>query len=677
MAGESSSVGKVLGEGGSLSRILPGYEPRPQQVEMAEAVAEAFDEGTRVVIEAATGTGKTLAYLLPALLSGKRTVVSTATKTLQDQILRKDIPLLRRVVGRPFEAVLLKGRRNYVCLDRVETFRQAPRFRTPGDRVHWGMIEAWVERTGSGDRAEVAQVPEDAPLWTELTVGAEACRGRECPHHAECFVVRARASAAEADLVVVNHHLFFADLALRDRTGVELLPSFEALVFDEAHHLEEIATGFFGLQVSNWRFADLLGDIRRMLRELAGPGAGSAGALPGVASAARADLDAVRAAAVTELEKAVNRADVEVNTFFDALAEAAGAEELRTGLAEVLDTPAGQRALAHEDAVHAAMGALRGRVMAASTGEAGARLSERIATLSAELARLLAREDDDLAWILERRGRGVFLLGLPVVLRPHFQELLLPVCDTQVYTSATLATDGNFAFFRSRTGLPADTAELLLPSVFDYMHQSLLYVPQGLPQPGAPTFIDDVAPEIERLVGLTEGRAFLLFTSYRNMRRAHALLAPRIPHRVLLQGEAERGALLEAFRADTHSVLFATSSFWEGVDVQGEALSLVVIDKLPFGSPADPLLRARSTHLETAGLNGFAHLSVPLAVLALKQGFGRLIRHRTDRGIVAILDERLVTRGYGRRFLDSLPRARRTRDFDLVRRWWASTKRED
>lgn len=663
-----TGVERVLGPDGSLARLLPGYEPRPQQVEMARAVEEALEEGTRVIIEAATGTGKTLAYLIPALLSGQRTVVSTATKTLQDQIMRKDVPLLQRVLPRPFEAVLLKGRQNYVCLDRVGSFAVSPRWRGLGDRAHWERIETWVESTQTGDRAELGGIPEDASIWSELTVGAESCKGRDCAHYGECFVMRARAAAAEADLVVVNHHLFFADLALRERTGAELLPSFEALVFDEAHHLEEIATGFFGLQVSNWRFSDLFGDIRRLLREVGGEGVNGG---PG-APASPALADEARAVAVTELERAVNRADVDMNALFDLLLEAMGQEDSRRPLADVLDGPSGPAVLEVADAGHEALGALRARVMAASTGESGVRLSERIATLSAELARVLAREDTDLAYVIERRGRGVFLQGLPVELREVFREHLLPVCGPQVFTSATLATDGHFGFFRSRMGLPRETRELLLPPVFDYMEQSLLVVPPALPSPGAQTFVDDIAPIIERLVGITEGRAFLLFTSYRNMHRAHQLLAPRLPHRVLMQGEAERGALLEAFREDTHSVLFATSSFWEGVDVQGESLSLVVIDKLPFASPGDPLLQARGARLEAQGLNPFAHLSVPMAVLALKQGFGRLIRHRDDRGIVAILDERLISRSYGRRFIESLPRARRTRDIDVVERWWQS-----
>ena len=638
---------ELFGPDGLLAKQLPGYEERPPQRQMAEAVAQAILEERRLVIEAATGTGKTVAYLIPALLSGKKVVVSTATKNLQEQIFLKDIPFLQRLLPRPFRAVYLKGRQNYLCHWQYESFLVAPRYRRREDAHWWPAIQAWVGGTRTGDRAEIAELPDDYPTWSELSIGADSCLGRECAHHAECFVNRAREDASTADVIVVNHHLLFADLALKRREAGGLLPPFDVLVLDEAHNLEETAANFFGLQVSNYRVADLLGDVLRFL-------------------AREAEIP-------DELRRVLSQTRKDAETFFERLGESISESEGRIDLGTVLEGPGADRLNEAWQATGRSLADLRARIQGvAKAGEVGVRLAARAAELGGELAVLMDRSSDELVYMVERRGRGVFATAVPIDLRSVFQETLFRACKAQIYTSATLTTDGNFRFFQKRLGLPAETSMIRLEPVFDYMKQALLFVPEDLPEPSDPFFIEKVAPTMRALLELCEGRAFLLFTSHRNMRRAWELLAPGLAHKVLVQGQMGRTALLEEFRRDTHSILFATSSFWEGVDVQGESLSLVIIDKLPFASPGDPLVQARVRQIQGSGGNAFFDYQVPGAVIALKQGFGRLIRHRNDTGIIAILDSRLVKRSYGRRFLESLPRARRTKDFEVVELWWTT-----
>jgi ATP-dependent DNA helicase DinG len=642
----------VFGPEGRLATTLGSYEHRPQQREMAEAVASAFDAESRVLVEAATGTGKTIAYLVPAILSGKRTIVSTATKTLQEQIFFKDLPLLRKALPIAFRGVILKGRQNYLCLWQYDAFRQDPLFRRKEDAHYWPAIEAFAESTETGDRGEIADLPDDYPTWSDLSISADACLGRDCAYYQDCFVVRARQRAAEADIIVVNHHLFFADLALRTRTEAELLPAYEAVVFDEAHHLEATASGYFGVQVSNFRYLDLLGDAKRFL---------------------------VREKAMTPgLQRSIADARDAVAAFFSIVQRGVDEREGRIEAARVFDGP-------DADAIRNAFRTLDTRMMSLATelqtqgalGEVGRRIVDRVEALGIDASLLVERLSDELVYVIEVRGRGVFLVATPVDLGPIFRDLLYKTASTQVFTSATLTTDGHFAFYRQRMGLPASTAECTLEPVFDYMNQALLFVPNELPDPSDPMFVEKLAPTMRRLVQLCEGRAFLLFTSYRNMREAVRCVAPHLDQTVLVQGDRSRNALLEAFREDTHSVLFATSSFWEGVDVQGDALSLVIIDKLPFASPGDPVLKARLAHIEANGGNGFRDYQVPSAAIALKQGFGRLIRHRDDCGIIAILDGRLTRKSYGARFLRSLPRARRTQDIEVVERWWQARTERD
>lgn len=639
-------IDAIFGPDGRLSKRMSGYEQRPQQTAMAEQVATAFTKSHRVVVEAATGTGKTVAYLVPAILSGRRTVVSTATKTLQDQIFTKDLPMLAEVLPKQFSAVLLKGRTNYLCWWQYENFRGDPRFRKAEDRHWWPAIQKWAAATETGDRAEIRELPDDWGSWADLSIGGDGCLGRECDFYDRCFVMRARQQAADADVVVVNHHLYFADLSLRTNQKAELLPSYEAVVFDEAHNLEEVAASWFGVAVSSWRIADLLGDILRFLER----------------------EQALTASVTMTVADTRDRS----NAFWGTIKRAAK-DEPRIEYGDLADGAMGDEIEQAHRALEVKLGLLGQAIEGIDgAGEIGTRLVERVEAIQVELALLVHREAPDLVYMAEVRGRGVFLQAFPIDVSPILRDLLYATCKTQVFTSATLTTDGHFGFFKKRMGLPKQTAELKLEPVFDYMQQALLYVPDDLPPPNTPDFVEQLVPTLERLVTITDGRALLLFTSYRNMNRAFELLAPKLDVTTLRQGDRSRNALLEDFREDTTSVLFATASFWEGVDVQGESLSLVCIDKLPFASPWDPLVKARLKHIEETGGHPFVDYQVPTAAITLKQGFGRLIRHRDDVGIIAILDQRLVKKGYGKRFLNSLPRARRTRDLDVVARWWVA-----
>jgi len=646
-----TQIASIFAQGGRLHRALAGYEERTQQREMAEAVASAFDAQERWIVEAATGTGKTVAYLVPAILSGRRTCVSTGTKTLQDQIIQKDIPMLREVIGRDFTAVTLKGRQNYLCLWQYSEFRDAPSFRRAEDEQYWPSIDRWAGQTETGDRAELSDLPDVYPTWGSLSVGTDACLGQKCAHYEDCFVVRARKRAAEADLIVVNHHLYFADLALRARERVDLLPDFDAVIFDEAHHIEETAAVFFGEHISNLRLTELVRDARDFLTR-------EKGLSP-------------------SLLEALAHTEDRTNAFFGALARLVP-EGQRVAWDEVLDADSGEELVASHAILEERLDTLAVRLAGAvGAGESSGKLAERTSELRDTLASLVSRADEGSVYVAEHRGRFVAIESHPVDVRAVMREELYRVCKTQIFTSATLTTDGHFGFFRRRMGMPKAAQELTLEPVFDYFNQALLYIPAEVPEPNHPQFVDQIAVEIDRLVSLTDGRALLLFTSYRNMNQAVGILGDRMrqDRRVLVQGEASKNQLLDTFRTDVASVLFATATFWEGVDVQGEALSLVTIDKLPFASPFDPVMKARLAHLEREGGNAFSEYQVPNAALALKQGVGRLIRHREDFGIISLFDTRILSRGYGKRFLDTLPRLRRTRDPEVVERWW-KTKRD-
>lgn len=673
----SKSARELLSEGGLFSSLIAGFEAREQQVTMADMVTEALHDQGVALIEAATGTGKTLAYLVPAALSGKTTIVSTATKTLQHQLFDKDVPLLKQVFP-DLKAVLLKGRNNYLCkllLEEAEEADGKPAgiSMTPDERRHWHAIRTWAVKTKSGDRAELRGIPDESRVWSQLTSSAEHCLGRACEHYESCYLVRAREEAARADLVITNHHLFFADAAIRDRMDVALLPKAEAIVFDEAHHLEETAANFFTVRVSNRRLSLLAGDIDREAEK----------SLP---AEHRDSLNEVLAG-LTEAQElfftllaetiaqALGREEASSAGRRRGGASRGNFEEQKVRVDSFMEEEIARLATALKD-LRIALENVDLAIGQVPFGEVGQQLRDRCDLVSNELETLLVPKSDDFVHLAFIAGSYCALEAVPLDMRPVFRQHVFRKGRTTILTSATLSTDNNFRFLRARLGVHESAQELLLEPVFDYMQQSILFVPDDLPDPRSSEFAAKVATTVEELVTLTEGRAFVLFTSYRNMHDVYRILEKRLPFPLLRQGDSSREELLERFRDEAESVLFATASFWEGVDVPGESLSLVIIDKLPFPNPSDPIHEARERNIVSRGGNGFRDISVPSAVISLKQGFGRLIRRKDDYGIVAILDQRLINKGYGKRFLKSLPRARRTQSREMVRRWWAHKQGE-
>jgi ATP-dependent DNA helicase DinG len=626
-----------FGRDGLLARVLPGYEERPAQQKLSEAVADVLEHGGLLLAEAGTGTGKTLAYLLPAVELGRRVVVSTGTKNLQEQLVQKDIPLLARALGRDLDVAVMKGRANYLCLLRFSSFAKAGTFRRQDEIPLFQAVEAWAPKTATGDRTEVADLPDTVDFWREVSAASENCIGQACSLFDACFVTRMRQRALEADLVVVNHHLLCADLAVKDGSYGQVIPPYDTVVLDEAHLIEDVATQYFGVHVSSHRMEELARDVERELK---------AAGLD--ARDVRAEVEGVRLRAdrlFAQLARGrpgrlapgwmTTRIAEEALGLFERL------EGLRTALLAVPDRPEPLTGLA-------------GRALA----------------LAAEMAFLMKAEEDDHVYFVETRGRGVFLRAMPIDVSARLKELLFEKVRSAVLTSATLAVDGGFTYVKDRLGLEP-TEERLLPSPFRYEEQAVLYVPRAMPEPLAPEFVDRAAEEVVRLLELSRGRAFVLFTSYANMNAVAERVAGRTSYPLLIQGEAPKAQLLETFRATPHAVLLATASFWQGVDVAGEQLSCVIIDKLPFASPGDPVVAARIERLRNRGQNPFGEYQVPVAVLMLKQGLGRLIRTTSDRGILAVLDSRLVRRHYGRRFLESLPPARLVHDLEEVARFMA------
>jgi ATP-dependent DNA helicase DinG len=629
---------------GRLAAAMPEFEARAGQIEMAAAVAGVFDRGGVLLAEAGTGTGKTLAYLVPAILNRERVLISTGTKNLQEQIYFKDIPALRDALGIPFTATYMKGRANYLCLHKLDQLNDGA-----GPAVHdvfLPIIREWSSRTETGDRAELQDLPEDVGFWNEVSATADTCLGQECPRFDDCFVTKMRQRAVASDVVIVNHHLLCADASVRQNAFGEVIPSCSRAIIDEAHQLEDVATQYFGVNVSNYRFEELARDVERMA---------SSGAVED-------------RSAKDEIAKALERLRDHARAFFSEVAfahrgESRGRNEERVrataaSLGQTLDAAA--HVTGALDVLEATLALVR------PTADEDAppppadldtqTLARRAGELRTELRFLLRGGDEEYVYFVEFRGRGIFLRASPIDVSNIVRELLLDKMRTTVLTSATLTVDGSFEYIRARLGI-GTADEIRLASEFDFSEQAILYLPPKMPDPRSDNFAVAAGREVIEILRRTRGRAFVLFTSYATMRAVQAIAELALDYPILAQGGAPRSQLLTQFRETPHSVLFATSSFWQGVDVVGDSLSCVIIDKLPFASPGDPITAARIDAIRARGGDPFGEYQVPLAILALQQGLGRLIRHRTDRGVLAVLDPRLRTKGYGRRFVASLPPA--------------------
>lgn len=671
------SIRSLFGPDGPLSRALPGYAERSGQGAMAEAVERALRDDRVVLCEAGTGTGKTLAYLLPALLSGRKVVVSTATRALQEQIFFKDLPLVARAFGLSPRVALLKGVSNYLCRRRYDEFRASAESLRPVHAESLATVESWVRKTESGDLAELAGLPEQDPVRLEIASSSDTRIGPPCVHYEDCFVTRAKREAEAAQLVVVNHHLFFADLALRGPHPARVLPDYEAVIFDEAHQLEDVATQFFSVRVSGTRIERLLADVQRALRR-----AGLSDPLfEGVAGSSL-----------------LSRAQADSQAFFDQLLGSASRDEGRMALEGDLWMGDLLRAYHLLDSALEGVGSLvessagkleRGSRPGRGPSEALLLAERRTSQLREQLATIVGAKSDRVVW-LDVNARQVSLSSSPVDLSGLLRVRVFDTVPAVVLTSATLATaaspptpahsagvvnsvaagSGPFAYVRARLGLGDHSSleELIVSSPFDFARQALLYTPRDLPPPGTPEFWDAAGERIAQLLEITGGGGFVLTTSLRAMRELYARITRTASGRlVMLQGQAPKGSLIGRFRAAGDAVLVATQGFWEGVDVPGRALRLVVLEKIPFAVPTDPIVNARSRALEEQGRSAFLELHVPAAALALKQGFGRLVRTERDSGIVALLDDRIHRKGYGRKLLAALPPARRTHELSEVR----------
>ncbi|HKF24914.1 MAG TPA: ATP-dependent DNA helicase [Candidatus Acidoferrum sp.] len=636
----------VFGPGGLLERsMMGGYEHRPAQLEMAEAVHEAFREHHHAIVEAGTGTGKTLAYLLPAIASGRRVVISTATKSLQEQLYHKDIPFLQKHFAPKLKVAVMKGRGNFLCKTKLHAMAEAPMLKGMEELDGFRQIRDWVKLTETGDRAELTFLSDDSDLWTRLDARRETCTGQKCPEYGECFVTGMHARAKEADLIIVNHHLFFADLALKHDDFGSILPDYSAVVFDEAHEIEDVASDYFGRQISNYRFEELARDADQALRLLK--------------------------LGTPSLLRRTQRIRERSRSFFESFPPREGrfpfSRQEREAFLEQ-----------NRETYTAMIDALKGleSEFAAVTQkpEELTRLGRRSFELRQELAFLFESSEKNFVYWFERRNKGVFLAATPIDVSQILRERLFEQFDTVVLTSATLTVGGRFDYIKQRLGLDHGK-ERTLPPEFHYGEQALLYLPQRMPDVRDAGFQAKAADEILRLLGLSEGRAFCLFTSYSQMRDLYERVNARSPFPLLLQGTAPRSVLLERFKTTPNAVLFATASFWQGVDVPGEQLSCVIVDRLPFAVPSDPVVAARVNALNEEGRNAFAEYQVPQAVLSLKQGFGRLIRSKTDRGVLSILDNRIQRMAYGKIFLESLPEYAKTQALDDVEGFFAGWRR--
>jgi ATP-dependent DNA helicase DinG len=619
---------------GVLSRCHPNYEFRAGQLEMAEAVEAALADKRHLIVEAGTGTGKTLAYLIPAILSGKRIVISTGTKNLQEQIFFKDVPFLKEHLGGDIRVCYMKGRNNYACRQRIYDAEREPILEGLSEVADFEIVREWEKTTESGDRAEIRTLPEATSVWAKVDARRELCTGQKCQQFERCFITRMHQHAAESDIIIVNHHLFFADLAVKEEEYGGIIPEYAAAILDEAHDIEDAASQYFGVSVSNYQFEDLRRDIGAVAR--------------------RKNFGSV------ELDRILVAVGDAFARFFAIFGESEGRVGFR-GHAAFLDEYEAE----YSDVAHGLELINAHLQLVKDAPEEAIPLVRRVGDMARGLAFWISGADRRYVYWVERRGRGCFLQATPIELASVLSEKLFGNVDTVVLTSATLAVAGNFDHIERRLGAEG-ARTLIVPGHFDYQKQALFYVPQHLPDPRHAGFTRAASTEIARILEASRGRAFVLFTSYQQMRAVYDQVSFAIDYPTLLQGTGPRTALLEEFRRTPNAVLFGTSSFWQGVDVPGEQLSCVIVDKLPFAVPSDPVIEARIAAIREQGGNPFYEYQIPQAALALKQGLGRLIRSGSDRGVLVLLDNRITKQRYGQVFFDSLPDYRFTTDLGEV-----------
>jgi len=630
MTAQSLSIEDILGRDGRLSRSIDDFEFRPSQIKMAQIIQRALRQDSYAIIEAGTGTGKTMGYLVPVIISGKKTVISTGTKNLQEQIFFQDMPLIADSLGIKLNTLLMKGRKNYICLHRYDQhFIQPSLIATSGNHAR-DRLEQWLKKTKSGDRAELDWLADDDPLWDSISATSDQCLGMECPQMKDCFLNELRKKAARADIIIVNHHLFFADLMVKRGGFGEIIPRFQAVVFDEAHKIEETAVNYFGESISSGQFQDFAKDVEKETKQKGMPG--------GLTD----KLNIVRESA-ERLQKIY------------ALSEDKGSIQ-EEDLAVINDGPVRD--------IKAAL-----NLIGQKTGQV---ISVRAESLMQSLEMVFSIHMPDWHKWYERKKRGITFHSSPLDISGTMREDLYGGINTIIFTSATLSTNGRFDYIRSRLGIPDDALEGIYPSHFDFMEQSLFYIPLDLPGPNSVDFAAGASARIMELLEISSGRALVLFTGYSNMNTVYHRIKGALPYSVLRQGDAPKSALLDEFRNDTHSVLLATGSFWQGVDVPGESLSCLIVDKLPFDSPGDPLVSARIKSIGEKEGNPFMDYQLPSAIISLKQGLGRLIRKRSDRGVLSILDNRIIKSRYGRLFFESIPDMPVTHELGDVRKFFDS-----
>jgi ATP-dependent DNA helicase DinG len=639
-------VEEIFGKNGLISKHHKEYEYRDGQIKMAEAVLRAFEEKKHLIVEAGTGTGKTLAYLVPAIAAAlakrQRVIISTGTKNLQEQLMEKDIPFLQKVMPKKFSAAYMKGRSNYGCLYRIHKAESQPILEGLDEMDYFDEVRQWARETETGDRAELVNLPENISFWPRINAKSETCLGQKCPDFEACFITRMRERAEDADIIIVNHHLFFADLNVRGNQYGKVLPDYGAVIFDEAHLIEDIAADYFGFQVSSFQIDELVRD---------------ADSLPINDSLVMRDLTKLSAKIIGLSEQFwIRFTQARGNDGRFPLVPGSFAQKDAHG--EVRATPLGEAYFALDTALERLESGVD--VYAEKMPEAET-LLKRVRQTRFDLDFICTQAEKNYVYWLEKRGRGMFLRASPIDVSSLLQDKLFDKTETVVLTSATLSTGGKFNFIKDRLGLEDEkTDTLVAPSAFNYEKQAIIYIPKAMPDPRAPEYNQMAAAEIVKLLQLSQGRAFVLSTSNYSMNALYELVSMRVNYPCLVQGSMSKAGLLDRFRKTSNAVLFATSSFWQGVDVRGDQLSCVIIDKLPFAVPSDPVVAARTRYIDDHGGKSFFDYSVPQAVITLKQGIGRLIRSKTDKGVIAILDTRLRTKSYGRDFLNSLPRTRVT-----------------